>query len=319
MPTPKRRRVEVERAYTRDLRTLGRRMAVFIWVACTVVMFVGGFVATMLAGPGRAFTLPSFVILLVYMVVSAFAGMRLAMTYQVRKAHLLRQPLQVKCERVYGHDLMDVLLVGVSPGWGKRNYEGDYSWDVGFMVFEGGRMRYFGDRTDFELSPGQVVGVESASDAESIFPRLDVIWQRAPGADRHVLGVYVRDSASPRGNRRRARGLLSGIESFREGAGAPLPTGDSRLPARYSEVYDDGPWSVRTSLGESVVAFLVSIALLVVIALALPATQSKSIESLIKAGQIGLGSIVFGSIRSALSRRHERSFMERWGVSQENP
>lgn len=317
MSTPEKRPVEAGRIYTKDLRTRGGCLSAFICFAWMVSLFLFGyFVAMRFAGSGYRITVTSATLLVASIVVSAFVGMRQATRYQMRQSHLLRGLLQVKCEEVYGLDLTDAPFVGISPGWGMREYEGDSAWDVGFITFEFGRMRYLGDRTDFELPPNQVIGAGLASDAGSLFPRLDVIWQSAPDADRRVLGVYMRDAGSPREISRQARDLLSRIESWRGAAtDALLPVDNPRLPPTCADASGYGPLMIRVSTAESAIALVCSLGLCAAVALSLPASVTTAMPRLLTNGAVIIaGSIAFAVIRPRLARRRQRRFMQRWGI-----
>jgi len=51
-------------------------------------------------------------------------------------------------------------LVGLSPGPAPRIFEGNYSWDAGYLFFSGERMCYVGEESQFSLRRDHVVAVE---------------------------------------------------------------------------------------------------------------------------------------------------------------
>jgi Zn-dependent protease with chaperone function len=52
------------------------------------------------------------------------------------------------------------LLVGLSPGPAPRIFEGNYSWDAGYLFFSGERLCYAGEESQFSLCRDHVVAVE---------------------------------------------------------------------------------------------------------------------------------------------------------------
>jgi Zn-dependent protease with chaperone function len=52
------------------------------------------------------------------------------------------------------------LLVGLSPGPAPRIFEGNYSWDAGYLFFSGERLCYVGEESRFSLCRDHVVAVE---------------------------------------------------------------------------------------------------------------------------------------------------------------
>ncbi len=52
------------------------------------------------------------------------------------------------------------LLVGLSPGPAPRIFEGNYSWDAGYLFFSGERLCYVGEESQFSLCRDHVVAVE---------------------------------------------------------------------------------------------------------------------------------------------------------------
>jgi hypothetical protein len=52
------------------------------------------------------------------------------------------------------------LLVGLSPGPAPRIFEGNYSWDAGYLFFSGERLCYVGEESQFSLCRDHVVAVK---------------------------------------------------------------------------------------------------------------------------------------------------------------
>jgi Zn-dependent protease with chaperone function len=52
------------------------------------------------------------------------------------------------------------LLVGLSPGPAPRIFEGNYSWDAGYLFFSGERLCYVGEESQFSLCRDHIVAVE---------------------------------------------------------------------------------------------------------------------------------------------------------------
>lgn len=122
-----------------------------------------------------------------------------------------RKAVQAKCERLYLVNLLDANYVGFSPGDTLVNYDGDNSWDVGFLRLEADRLNYLGDRSSFSLSASQILGVRVESHGHFIwrFPRLFITWQREVGSQSQVLNLELREARS-------MKDLWQGTRSFQE-------------------------------------------------------------------------------------------------------
>lgn len=62
-----------------------------------------------------------------------------------------RRVIQEVLSNRYRRDFSKSTLVGVSPGKGGRGYDGDDSWDVGFISFDRDSLTFYGDACSFTL------------------------------------------------------------------------------------------------------------------------------------------------------------------------
>jgi hypothetical protein len=151
------------------------------------------------------------------------AHMRRVSARKVHFGQSLRQQLSDK----YSLDLLDAFHVGVSPGRESRTYAGDCSWDVGYVVFDGG-LRFYGDQCDFFVTRDQVISVTVID--RLILPRL-LVQFKDPRYDtpRHMR-LEIRDVEHNYEKLARAKLMKCEIEQLRPTghlADVSLPLGDS--------------------------------------------------------------------------------------------
>jgi Zn-dependent protease with chaperone function len=71
------------------------------------------------------------------------------------------------------------LLVGLSPGPAPRIFEGNYSWDAGYLFFSGERLCYVGEESQFSLCRDHVVAVKAGPGFPGWFRArsLYIVWR----------------------------------------------------------------------------------------------------------------------------------------------
>jgi hypothetical protein len=110
------------------------------------------------------------------------------------------------------------VLVGLSVSdetW--RMYDGSPDWDIGFLLLEPGRLRYYGDRTRFGMEPEHVERMEiQPPEGGGPFSdvRLLLYWREPRGERSGVLNFTVRDRRSTFETRRRLEELRSRLEAW---------------------------------------------------------------------------------------------------------
>jgi hypothetical protein len=88
-------------------------------------------------------------------------------------------------------------LVGLSPGPAPRIFDGNYSWDAGYLFFSGERLCYVGEESRFSLRRDQIVAVELGPGQPGWFRArsLYIVWRdsdSALSAIFHVRPLAVR-------------------------------------------------------------------------------------------------------------------------------
>ena len=88
-------------------------------------------------------------------------------------------------------------LVGLSPGPAPRIFDGNYSWDAGYLFFSGERLCYVGEESQFSLRRDEIVAVELGPGQPGWFRArsLYIVWRdsdSALSAIFHVRPLAVR-------------------------------------------------------------------------------------------------------------------------------
>ena len=93
-----------------------------------------------------------------------------------------------------GEDLSAALHVGVSPGRKVRSYDGDTSWDVGFLTVSDG-LHYRGDQSSFDLTGSQIHRMQVRRTLGTMFQPMLFIQFALPakgGEELHWLMIEAR-------------------------------------------------------------------------------------------------------------------------------
>ena len=111
-------------------------------------------------------------------------------------------------------------LVGLSPGPAPRIFDGNYSWDAGFLFFPGDRLCYVGEETRFSLRRDQIVAVELGPGMPSWFRAriLYIVWRESPASPSVIFNVRPLAVGSLRAMNRAVLHLERQFESWRAGS-----------------------------------------------------------------------------------------------------
>jgi Zn-dependent protease with chaperone function len=125
------------------------------------------------------------------------------------------------------------VFVGYAPSAVPRIYEGNFDWDVGFLVFDGDRLCYVGDQARFCLRREQITDVRVAWRAPTWLParRVYVTWHDPESGRGGTFSLRVADAGSLRWVDRRSRALGKRLWTWREQpATAPAAMPDFAVP-----------------------------------------------------------------------------------------
>jgi len=139
-------------------------------------------------------------------------------------------------------------LVGLSPGPAPRIFDGNYSWDAGYLFFSGERLCYVGEESQFSLRRDQIVAVELGPGPPGWFGArsLYIVWRDESGfsAIFNVRPLAVRSMLSMNGA---LLVLAERIGAWRAGSFAtPSISNCEKLPAPHVRAV------TGTSLAEAV-------------------------------------------------------------------
>jgi Zn-dependent protease with chaperone function len=114
----------------------------------------------------------------------------------------------------------EATLVGLSPGPAPRIFEGNYSWDAGFLFFSGERWLYVGEETRFSLRRDQVVTVQLGPGMPGWFRArsLYIVWRDSPSSSSVIFNVRALAVRSVLAMNRSVRQLAEQFESWRAGS-----------------------------------------------------------------------------------------------------
>jgi heat shock protein HtpX len=82
-------------------------------------------------------------------------------------------------------------LVGLSPGPSPRIFDGNYSWDAGYLFFSGERLCYAGEESQFSLRRNQIVAVELGPGQPGWFRArsLYIVWRDSDSGSSAIFNV----------------------------------------------------------------------------------------------------------------------------------
>ncbi len=111
-------------------------------------------------------------------------------------------------------------FVGLSPGPAPRIFEGNYSWDAGFLLFSGDRLCYLGEETRFSLRRDQIVAIQLGPGMPGWFRArgLYIVWRDSPTSSSVIFNVRPLAVRSVLAMNRRVRELANQFESWRSGS-----------------------------------------------------------------------------------------------------
>lgn len=223
--------------FTKEERQRYSKLAELIRVPLYYGM-VGGFLVHMFTGnKNLALVIQSITFLYVILLPFVFMFTRLTLMRRFRRT------VEDKCESEYGLDLSNAPHVGISPGPRGRNYSGETSWDIGFLVFEEGRIAYYGDRSAFEFRPEQIIDVQFKPNWELPgfgYPRLSISWRDQPQASPEFISLSTRDARSILGMWKLTKSLHCRIEEWRQASSSAVQSDTTLgLPPLYKDVRAD--------------------------------------------------------------------------------
>ena len=137
-------------------------------------------------------------------------GGRLERKMRLRAKAQAVVPMDVMC---HGH----ATLVGLSPGPAPRIFEGNYSWDAGYLYTCGDRLCYCGEETRFSLRRDQIVAVQLGPGMPGWFRArsLYIVWRDAESGTSAIFNLRPLAVRSVLKMNRAARELAGRIEAWR--------------------------------------------------------------------------------------------------------
>jgi hypothetical protein len=119
-------------------------------------------------------------------------------------------------------------FVGFSPHPFPRVYDGNYIWDVGFMIPAGERLVYWGEETRFALRRDQTSQIRLGPGHPAWWPsqRLYVTWNDEEKGTTGTFNIVPADSASLRKAYEETATLAERLQAWHSGAAlsTPLPS-----------------------------------------------------------------------------------------------
>ena len=109
------------------------------------------------------------------------------------------------------------IFVGITPNEEVRSFAGVWDWDVGFLLIEPGRLRYYGDRASFALRPDQIrrIVIKPENGSGFFIPlRLLLYWSDPGTGLSGVLSITVAEVRSFRELRPKLEQLREQIERW---------------------------------------------------------------------------------------------------------
>jgi Zn-dependent protease with chaperone function len=126
------------------------------------------------------------------------------------------------------------LLVGLSPGPAPRIFEGNYSWDAGYLFFSGQRLCYVGEESQFSLCRDHVVAVERGPGLPGWFraPSLYIVWRNPASGFSAVFNLRPLAVRSVLAMNRALHQLAQRIAAWRAASISPpaIPSACEELP-----------------------------------------------------------------------------------------
>jgi Zn-dependent protease with chaperone function len=136
----------------------------------------------------------------------------------------LERRLREKLEKQFApQKFRDGLIVGMSPDASPRIYEGNWSWDSGFLTITGDRLDYQGEEAQFSVGRDEMESIALGSGPVGWWqsPSLYVTWQDA-AAQKHVCNVRVLRARSMRQMARKTRLLAREMQDWSRGIQLPV-------------------------------------------------------------------------------------------------
>jgi Zn-dependent protease with chaperone function len=225
LPSPEKLRQKVFSTEFKQSLAAGNYLLSFaIMVALPALLLRGLDALGMIGSPFIAFLavllLSSSIFLLLLDVLPFLRSARLRRSMRARAA----------CDAVVPADVLsrgEALLVGLSPGPGPRIFEGNYSWDAGYLYFSGDRLCYCGEETRFSLRRDQIANVQLGPGMPGWFraQSLYMVWRDAESGSSAIFNVRPLAVRSVLAMNCELRRLADQIESWR--AASPAPSNDA--------------------------------------------------------------------------------------------
>jgi Zn-dependent protease with chaperone function len=111
-------------------------------------------------------------------------------------------------------------LVGLSPGPAPRIFDGNYSWDAGYLFSSGERLCYVGEESRFSLRRDQIVAVELGPGQPGWFRArsLYIVWRDSDSAFSAVFHVRPLAARSVLAMNAAVQALAQQLKSWRAGS-----------------------------------------------------------------------------------------------------
>jgi hypothetical protein len=172
---------------------------------------------------------------------------------------------KVEAEGIHAESL-GAVFVGFAPGAAPRLYENDYSWDMGFLMFDNDHMVYVGEEVRFKLLLTQVTSIRLGAGPPSWLrsPNLWISWSDSEHGTGGTFNVSPADVVSLQHLRRDVLTLSKRLKAWQDGRLqlSPLPPLLIHLnPPSISEVTSRSPRQIaRPRVVFRHIVFLVMIA-----------------------------------------------------------
>jgi hypothetical protein len=113
------------------------------------------------------------------------------MTKAVRDMAKVEKEVRPQLEEKHAGDFSGMTHVGISPGKAVRSYEGDSSWDIGYLSLDSG-LTFWGDQCQFHI-PRRFI--QSATVVEKTNPHLRLCFD-VPGRGEEWMNIEARRAQS---------------------------------------------------------------------------------------------------------------------------
>jgi Zn-dependent protease with chaperone function len=117
------------------------------------------------------------------------------------------------------------VFVGLSPAAAPRIYEGNASWDIGYLFFRSDRVCYCGEEAKFSLRQNQITAIKVGSGMPALVPtkRIYIAWKDDERAASGVFNIVCGKAGSALDANKLTKELAQRLEAWRKTPPVPRP------------------------------------------------------------------------------------------------